>query len=74
MVEFDEQLEKVLAARNLKIAQIQAVHDAVKRRVMAASSIEELTEARLVEFANAEFAKIVAEAERANQVQKHPAI
>ena len=46
MVEFDEQLEKVLAARNLKIAQVQAVHDAVKRRVMAASSIEELTEAR----------------------------
>lgn len=69
MVELDEQLQKTDAAKNLKLAQVQAVHDAVKRQVMAASSLEELTQARLVELANIEFATIVAEAERINQVQ-----
>ena len=71
MVEFDEQLNKVLVTKNLKIAQIQAVHDAVRQRVMAASSIEELTETRLVEVANDEFAKIVAESEKINQIENN---
>jgi len=69
MVEFDEQLEKIRMARNLKVAQVQAVHEAVKRRAMAASSLEELTQSRLLELANAEFAKIVGEAEKIDQLQ-----
>lgn len=71
MVDFDEQLKKVLAARNLKLAQIQAVHEAVKQRVLAASSIEELTEKRLVEVANHEFSKIITESQKLHEYQVH---
>jgi LytS/YehU family sensor histidine kinase len=69
MLELDEELRKVQATRNLHIAQLQAVHDAVKRRIAAASSVEELTHARLVELANKEFAKIVTAAGEAHQVR-----
>jgi len=69
MLELDEELNKVQATRNLHMAQIQAVHDAVRRQIAAASSVEELTHARLVELANKEFAKIVAAAEAANHVR-----
>src|SRR4029077_19006031 len=52
---------------NLKVAQVEAGYDAAKRRVLAASRLEELTHVRLVELAHAEFSNIVADAESGDQ-------
>lgn len=66
LLHLDHELDKLRATKSLHAAQIQAVHDAVNRRIMAARSVEELTQARLVELANKEFADIIAASEKAN--------
>ena len=69
MLDFDEQLKKILATKNLQVAQTQAIHDAVKQRIMSARSIEELSEARFLELANGEFSRIVAESEKISRTE-----
>lgn len=59
MLEVEEELREMARRRSLQDAQIQAVREAVGRKLKAVSSIEELTRARLLELASEEIARIV---------------
>jgi predicted RNA-binding Zn-ribbon protein involved in translation (DUF1610 family) len=67
MVDFDDKINKLLAARKLEIAKGEAAYEATRRRIMAATSIDELSTVRFVEIADKEITKIVADAERVNE-------
>jgi hypothetical protein len=70
VVEFDKQLNRLLATRKLEIAKGDAAYEAARRRIMAASSIQEVSTARCVEIAHDELAKIIADAEKASESEK----
>jgi hypothetical protein len=67
-LEMDEALRKVRADSNVKKAELLAAHDAIRRRIRAASSIETLTSARFVELAEEEFSRIISTAEETGAV------
>ena len=58
-VEKQATLRKVHADSAVKKAAIEAAFDSSRRRIMAASSIEDLANTRLLELANEEFSKII---------------
>lgn len=74
LVEVEEELREMGERRNLQVAQIKEVHDAVERKLKAVSSLEELTQARIVELAAEEFDRIIsAAAEKAERMKEDAA-
>ena len=68
MVEVTEELTKLRVTHNLQLVQIETTRDYVARKVMAASSIDELSQARFIDLAKMEFSRIVsASNERASR-------
>ena len=63
MVALEEEFSKISAAKHLQNAQTEAMKEVVVRKLMSAASIEELSLARLVDFAEKESSKIVSAAE-----------
>lgn len=53
-------LQRVHADSAVKKAELEAAYESNRRRIIAAASIEEISSARLVEFADEEFSRIIA--------------
>jgi hypothetical protein len=71
MIALDAQLERIRTEKNRKIAEAEATHEVLKRRIKAAASIEELATARLIELTEAELAEVVAIVEHKHQDQQN---
>lgn len=61
---WEQEKSRLAAAYQLKAAQIQAVHDAIGRKLKVMTSLEELTQSRLLDLAQQELAKVVSDAEQ----------
>ena len=57
-------MTKVAAMKEIKAAKVQAIRDSVAKRIKAVSSLEEFSQARLLELAQLELSSIVAASER----------
>ena len=62
-IEKQAALQRVHADSAVKKAALEAAYEASRRRIVAAASIEEITSARLVELADEEFSRIIANAD-----------
>jgi ribosomal protein S27E len=60
---WNEEMRRLAAAKELQVAQVQAVHDVIVRKLRAMRALEELTQARLLDLARQELSRIVAVAE-----------
>jgi len=67
MLEIDERLREMAARKNLQVAKILQLKEAMALKIKALSSIDELSQARLLELAAAELEKIVAVSEQKAQ-------
>ena len=59
MLEAEEHFDRMCAAKNLSLAQMQTVHDVWRQRIRVTSSIEDLTRGRVVELFEKELDRIV---------------
>lgn len=68
LIWWEQEKSRLTAANQLKAAQVQAVHDVVVRKLKVMTALEELTQARLLDLARAELAKVVSDAEMKAQM------
>jgi hypothetical protein len=59
MMWWEEEMDKVAAAKEIKAAKMQAIKEIVMRKLRTVSSLEEFSQARLLEVAKNEISKIV---------------
>jgi len=70
MLELDEQLREMAARENLQVAKIQQLEKTIRMKVEAISSIEELTQTRMLELAKEEMNKIINVAEEKQRIER----
>ncbi|HEV7473686.1 MAG TPA: hypothetical protein VGN90_06545 [Pyrinomonadaceae bacterium] len=74
MLEIEESLSEMAARQNLQVAKIRQLKEALAFKVKALSSIDELTQSRLIELAAEELEKIVStSAAKAEMMQNNQA-
>jgi hypothetical protein len=64
LIWWEEERRRLTAANELKAAHIQAIHDAIVRKLIVMTTLEELTQARLLDLAQHELSKIMLDAEQ----------
>lgn len=69
MIEIDEKLRELAARKKLQNTRIEELKEGMRRKIEAISSIEDLTQARIIELANEELEKIVELAEEKQKIQ-----
>jgi hypothetical protein len=61
---WDEEMRNLAAARKLRVTQIHAVHNLILSKIKAISSLEDFTQAHLIDLARAELTRIVSDSEQ----------
>jgi hypothetical protein len=64
MIWLEAEMTSLVALNKLRSAQIRGVHNTIVKKLKAISSIQDFTQARLLELAKKELSKIVSEAEQ----------
>jgi hypothetical protein len=64
LIWWEEEKRQLTAANELKAAHIQSVHDVIVRKLKVTTTLEELTQARLLDLAQQELSKIMSDAEQ----------
>jgi predicted RNA-binding Zn-ribbon protein involved in translation (DUF1610 family) len=64
LIWWEQEIRRQTAAKDAQVAHIQAVHDVVVRKLKAMTSLEELTQERLLDLARQEMSKVVSDAEQ----------
>lgn len=68
MIEIDEQLREMAARKNLQVAKIVQLKEAVTLKIKALSSIDEISQSRLLELAAEELEKIISDSEKKAEI------
>jgi hypothetical protein len=64
IVECEQEMDRLAADATLRVAQIRAVHAVIRQKVIALSTLEELTQARVMQLAKDEITKVVSRSEQ----------
>jgi hypothetical protein len=64
LIWWEQEMGRLTAAKELRVAHIQTMHDVIVRKLNAMTALEELTQARLLDVARQELSIIVLDAEQ----------